>query len=96
METSKKTFEDKSFDENLPTLELEQNKLGNIKLRDILIEINFASSNSDYKRNFQNAAYKINNVTIDDENLVLSQNHFENNKVKISFGKKKHYLIKIK
>jgi tyrosyl-tRNA synthetase len=96
METSKKTFEDKSFDENLPTLELEQNKLGNIKLRDILIEINFASSNSDYKRNFQNAAYKINNVAIDDENLVLSESHFENNKVKISFGKKKHYLIKIK
>jgi len=96
METSKKTFEDKSFDENLPTLELEQNKLGNIKLRDILIEINFASSNSDYKRNFQNAAYKINNTAIDDENLVLSESHFENNKVKISFGKKKHYLIKIK
>jgi tyrosyl-tRNA synthetase len=96
METSKKTFEDKSFDENLPTLELEQNKLGNIKLRDILIEINFASSNSDYKRNFQNAAYKINNIAIDDENLVLSESHFENNKVKISFGKKKHYLIKIK
>ena len=96
METSKKTFDDKSFDENLPTLELEHNKIGNIKLRDILIEINFASSNSDYKRNIQNSAYKINNLTIDDENLVLSQNHFENNKVKISFGKKKHYLIKIK
>ena len=96
METSKKTFEDKSFDENLPTFELEKSKIGSIKLRDILIEINFASSNSDYKRNFQNAAYKINNVTIDDENLVLNENHFEKNKVKISFGKKKHYLIKIK
>ena len=96
METSKKTFEDKSFDENLPTFELEQSKIGSIKLRDILIEINFASSNSDYKRNFQNAAYKLNNVTIDDENLVLNENHFEKNKVKISFGKKKHYLIKIK
>ena len=96
METSKKTFEDKSFDENLPTFELEKSKLGSIKLRDILIEINFASSNSDYKRNFQNAAYKLNNVTIDDENLVLNENHFEKNKVKISFGKKKHYLIKIK
>ena len=96
METSKRTFEDKSYDENLPTLELEQSKLGSIKLRDILLEINFASSNSDYKRNFQNAAYKLNNVTIDDENLVLNENHFEKNKVKISFGKKKHYLIKIK
>ena len=97
LETSKKTFDDKSFDENLPTLEIKKNELEKgISLKETLIKIGFATSNSDFKRNFQNAAYKINNENITDENQSLTIDHLDGDVIKLSFGKKKHHLIKLK
>jgi len=55
----------------------------------------YATSNSDFKRNFKNAAYKINNKNVDDENQLLLPNDLDKDIIKISFGKKKHYLIKV-
>ena len=97
LETSKKTFDDKSFDENLPTLEIKKNELEKgISLKETLIKIGFATSNSDFKRNFQNAAYKINNENVTDENQSLTIDHLDGDVIKLSFGKKKHHLIKLK
>ena len=96
LKTSKKTFDDKSFDENLPTLKIEKKQLEKgISLKETLIKIGFAKSNSDFKRNFQNAAYKINNQNVKDENQILTINNLDQDTIKISFGKKKHHLIKI-
>ena len=95
-DTSKKTFYEKSFDKNLPTLEIKKNDfLKGIFLRETLIKIGFATSNSDYKRNFQNSAYKINDTLVKNENEIFSEIHLNDNIIKLSFGKKKHYLIKI-
>ena len=95
LETSKKTFDDKSFDENLPTLEIKKNELEKgISLKEMLIKIGFATSNSDFKRNFQNAAYKINNESVTDENQALTIDNLDGDTIKLSFGKKKHHLIK--
>jgi len=95
LETSKKTFDDKSFDENLPTLEIKKSELKKgISLKEMLIKIGFATSNSDFKRNFQNAAYKINNENVTDENQTLTIDHLDKDTIKLSFGKKKHHLIK--
>ena len=95
-DTAKKTFNEKSFDKNLPTLEIKKNDfIKEVTLKDVLIKIGFASSNSDYKRNLKNLAYKINNSIVKNENEILSSKHINDNIIKISFGKKKHYLIKI-
>ena len=95
-DTAKKTFNEKSFDKNLPTLEIKKNDfIKGVTLKDVLIKIGFASSNSDYKRNLKNLAYKINNSVIKNENEILSSKHLNDNIIKISFGKKKHYLIKV-
>ena len=96
LETSQKTFDEKSFDKNLPTLEIKKDNFEKgVSLKETLIKIGFATSNSDYKRNFKNSAYKINNYVVKDENEIISTNHLNENIVKISFGKKKHYLIKV-
>jgi len=96
LETSQKTFDERSFDKNLPTLEIKKDNFEKgVSLKDTLIKIGFATSNSDYKRNFKNSAYKINNSVVKDENEIISTNHLNENIVKISFGKKKHYLIKV-
>ena len=95
LETSKKTFDDKSFDENLPTLEIKKSELEKgISLKETLIKIGFATSNSDFKRNLQNAAYKINNENVTDENQKLNIDYLDGDTIKLSFGKKKHHLIK--
>ena len=54
------------------------------------------SSKSEVRRAIKSNALKINNEVLTDENKVISKNDFASDKVlKISFGKKKHYLIKI-
>jgi tyrosyl-tRNA synthetase len=94
--TAKKTFDEKGYDENLPTTEMKKSAVEKgVSLKEVILDIGFASSNSDYKRNFQNSAYKIENKTISDENYIITIKDFEKDTIKISFGKKKHHLIKI-
>ena len=54
------------------------------------------SSKSEARRAIKSNALKINNEILTDENKIIQLNDFSNIKImKISFGKKKHYLIKI-
>ena len=53
------------------------------------------SSKSEARRAMENKGLKIDNVVITDENKILNSNDFKKNVLKISYGKKKHYLIKI-
>ena len=54
------------------------------------------SSKSEARRAIKSNALKINNETLTEENKIIQLDDFNNDKVlKISFGKKKHYLIKI-
>ncbi len=94
---AKKTFTNKSFSEELPTTLLDIEKLEKgVLLRDILIQIKFANSNSDFRRNLLNFSYRIENEIIKEENKMIYLNDFKNSFLKISFGKKRHHLLKIK
>ena len=42
-----------------------------------------------------NKGFKIDDVVVDDKNKVLQISDFKNNALKLSYGKKKHYLVKI-
>ena len=54
------------------------------------------SSKSEVRRAVKGGAIKLDNKTVVDENKIVKSIDFGNNKVlKVSFGKKKHYLIKI-
>ena len=54
------------------------------------------SSKSEVRRAIKSNALKINNIILTEENKVIQQKDFDNQKVlKISFGKKKHYLLRI-
>ena len=54
------------------------------------------SSKSEVRRAIKSNALKLNNEIITDENKTIKLLDFENSKImKISYGKKKHYLIKI-
>ena len=42
-----------------------------------------------------NKGFKINDIIVDDVKKIIELKDFKNKILKISFGKKKHYLVKI-
>ena len=66
-----------------------------IKLLDLLSENKIMTSKSEARRAIENKGVKIENKIINDVNTIIQSNNFKKNIFKISYGKKKHYLIKI-
>jgi tyrosyl-tRNA synthetase len=95
--TAKTTFESGGFGTNLPEIKIKENDLKQgIKILDLLSLNKIMSSKSEARRAIKSNALKIDNKILTDENKIIQLNDFGNNKIlKISFGKKKHYLVKI-
>ncbi len=95
--TAINTFEKGNLDDNLPTFFVEESKLSTgISLVGYLVELGLTSSNSEGKKLIQNLGIKINNIPVSDIGYNLSKNNISKNIIKISLGKKKHILVKIK
>ena len=66
--TSKKTFQDKSFGDDLPKIEIKKSEFHKgISFNELIIKINFAKSNGEFRRNISNKGYRINNEIVLDE-----------------------------
>lgn len=96
-ETAKKTFEQGSLDESLPTLFLAHKDLEQgIGLLTLIVQAGFAKSNAEARRHVQANAIKLHDNLLQDPTAILTlQNFPKENLVKFSFGKKKHILLKI-
>jgi len=95
--TAKKTFEDRSFGKDLPTIKIRKNELSNgINILDLVLLTKLGSSKSEVRRMIKNNGLKINNELITDETKVFYQNNFDqNHRMKVSHGKKQHVIVKI-
>ncbi len=95
-QTAKSTFEAGGAGIDLPEIKYKKEELNRgIKILELLFSSKIMSSKSEARRAIKGKAIKINNITLDDENRVISAKDFSEKVLKISFGKKKHYLIKI-
>ena len=95
-ETSKSTFEARSTGDDLPSKKIKKKEIEKgFLLKDILLEIKFASSGGDFKRNIKNNAYRINNIIENNEEKKITLKDSLNSQIKISFGKKKHFVVNI-
>ena len=47
------------------------------------------------RRAIANKGLKLNNVLVIDDKKIIKNSDFEKDILKISFGKKKHYLVKV-
>ena len=65
------------------------------KLLEILVINKIMNSKSEARRAINNNGIKINDLLINDENRKIKFSDFKDNVMKISFGKKKHYIFKI-
>ena len=95
--TAKETFESGGFGGELPEIKIKKNILKQgINILDLLSSNNIMSSKSEARRAIKSKALKIDNEILLNENKLVQLSDFgEDNTLKVSFGKKKHYLIKI-
>ncbi|WP_212112686.1 tyrosine--tRNA ligase [Bartonella queenslandensis] len=95
-ETARKTFEEKTLGENLPTVEMSAIELKTgAGLLSLLVKTGLAKSNSEARRHIQGGGIRVNDQIIKDETqLILEKDVTAEGIIKLSFGKKKHVLIK--
>jgi len=94
--TAKETFEGSGLGADLPEIKLKLNEINKgMNLLDFLSKNKIMTSKSEARRAIINKGLKINNEVVNDANKILQLKDFKENILKISYGKKKHYLIKI-
>ena len=95
--TAKNTFEKGAIGDDLPFLKIKKEELENgINIIDIVVNSKLLSSKSEVRRAIKNKGIKINNQTVENEQLNISLKDFENeNFLKLSHGKKNHVILKI-
>ena len=94
--TAKETFIDGGSGDELPEIKVNSNKVRNgLKLIEFLSSNKIFSSKSEVRRAIENKGLKINNLTVNDPKKLIGLEDFKDKTLKISFGKKKHYLIKL-
>jgi tyrosyl-tRNA synthetase len=95
--TAKETFTGKGVGKNLPEIKISKLKFSNgVTLVDLLALNNIMTSRSEARRAVKNNGIKINDLLINDEKKIINIEDFKGeNYMKLSYGKKKHYIIKI-
>ncbi len=94
--TAKETFEGKGFSKNLPEIRVKTLDIKKgITLLDFLSKNKIVISKSEARRLINNKGLKINNILIVDEKKMLTENDFKDKILKISCGKKRHFLVKV-
>ena len=95
-QTAKKTFQENELSLDLPTIKIKSTEVNQgISLLDFLSKNKIMSSKSEARRAIANKGIKIDNIIVVNENKKLQQVDFKKKVLKISYGKKKHYLVKI-
>ncbi len=95
-ETARKTFEEKTLGENLPTVEINASELKKgVGLLTLLVQAGLAKSNSEARRYVKGGGVRVNDQIIEDEtHLIIEGDVSAEGIIKLSFGKKKHVVMK--
>ncbi len=95
--TARKTFEEGTLDETLPTVEISRAELdkGLGVLTAFAEKTGLVASNGEARRQIKAGGLKVNDATVTDEKMTLtSKNLTPEGVIKLSFGRKRHVLLK--
>jgi len=95
--TARKTFEEGTLAETLPTVEIARHELnqGLGVLTAFAEKAQLVASNSEARRQVKAGGLKVNDVTVTDEKMVLTSKDLSpEGVIKLSLGKKRHMLLK--
>jgi len=97
-ETAKKTFDEKGIGENLPETIIQESQFKKgINVIEFIHIAKIMNSKSEIRRAISEKGIRINDMIIEDEKKIILLKDFEKNAcVKISHGKKRHFIIRLK
>jgi tyrosyl-tRNA synthetase len=94
-DTSRRTFEEGTHAENLPTVEIATADMANLGVLAAFVRAGLVSSNGEARRQIKGGGLKVNDTTVTDEKMVLTSAALTPERViKLSLGKKRHVLLK--
>ena len=95
-QTAKDTFEEGGLGSDLPEIRIKSSEIKKgINILDLIAENNILSSKSEARRAIANKGLRIDGKIIDNEKKELQLKDFNSKILKLSYGKKKHFLIRI-
>jgi len=96
--TAKETFDKKGIGKNLPETLIKKSQLINgLNVIELLHDAKIMNSKSEIRRAINEKGIKINDKLVNSEKeIIVIENFEENNCLKVSHGKKKHFIIKLK
>ncbi|WP_339039311.1 tyrosine--tRNA ligase [Bradyrhizobium symbiodeficiens] len=95
-ETARRTFEEGALAETLPTVEIPRGELdAGLGVLNAFVKAGLVASNGEARRQIKGGGLRVNDEPVTDEKMALSANNLTpEGVIKLSFGKKKHVLIK--
>ena len=93
---AKEAFSGSLIGSNLPSIKVKSNSLeNNFTVIDLVIMSKLEKSKSEIRRLIKGNAIKLNDQIISDEKLIITNELFQNNYLKLSVGKKRHIKIEL-
>ena len=94
-DTARRTFEEGTLSENLPTVEIAGAEMANLGVLAAFVRAGLVSSNGEARRQIKGGGLKVNDATVTDEKMILTAALLTpKGVIKLSLGKKRHVLIK--
>lgn len=95
-ETARKTFEEGAIAADLPTVSIPANALsGGVGVLNLMVMAGLAKSNGEARRHVESGAVKINDEPVGDAKVSADTSFLNaDGTMKLSFGKKRHVLVK--
>ena len=93
--TAKETFIDGIVGKDLPVINLKKKQGNKINILELVLASKLLMSKGEVRRAIKNNGIKINDTTILDDKLIIDFNQYDKNSCKLSFGKKKHIVVKL-
>jgi len=95
-ETARQTFEEGTIAENLPTVEIPRGEFeAGFGVLSAFVKAGLVASNGEARRQIKGGGLRVNDVAVSDEKMALSgSNLTPEGVIKLSFGKKRHVLLK--
>ena len=95
-ETARRTFEEGALAESLPTVEIPRGELdAGLGVLNAFVKAGLVASNGEARRQIKGGGLRVNDESVSEEKMALSAaNLTPEGVIKLSFGKKKHVLIR--
>ena len=95
-QAAKEAFSGTSLGSNLPSIKIKKKDINNkITIIDLIILSKLEKSKSEIRRLIKGNAIKFNDKIISDEKLIITNELFHNDYLKLSIGKKRHIKIEL-